>query len=137
MGHRRKARECALQVLYQMEMRDSEPKETLALFFKNGEVPEEEPIRAFLESLVFGVCRNRIEIDPMIEKYSTNWKLARMAVVDRNLLRIGVYELLYLREIPPSVIINESVEIAKRFGNHDSASFANGVLDQIAREIRK
>lgn len=135
MGHRRKARELAVQILYQIEMKGSEPKEVFDLFWKNEETSPD--IRKFATDLVEGTYRNRKEIDLLIEKHSLHWKLSRMAVVDRNILRLGVYELLYLHDVPTSVVLNEAIEIAKRFGTEDSGAFINGILDNVAKEIRK
>ncbi len=135
MGNRRKSREVALQVLYEMEMRGSEPKAVFDFFWKNSEeVPDE--VSKYAIELVEGVWRNKKEIDHVVEKHSLHWKLPRMAVVDRNILRLGTYELLYQHDIPVSVILNEEIEIAKRFGTADSASFINGILDNVAREVR-
>lgn len=135
MGHRRKSRELAIQILYQMEMKGSDPKGVLDLFWKGNEAPED--IRKFSVDLVEGVFRNQKEIDQIIEKHSIHWRLPRMAVVDRNILRLGVYELLYSHDIPTSVALDEAVEIAKKFGTTDSSSFINGVLDNVAKEVRK
>ena len=135
MGTRRKARELAIQVLYQMEMKNAEPRAVFNLFWKVEEVTGD--VSRFTTELVEGVYRNRKEIDQLIEKHSLHWKLPRMAVVDRNILRLGVYELLYLHDVPTSVILNEAIEIAKRFGTEDSKSFINGVLDNVAKEVRK
>ena len=135
MGRRRKARESALQVLYQVEMSGNEPHRVLQLFWKNQPEGDAE-VRQFTAEIVDGVTRNRPELDELIEKHSTHWRLARMAVVDRNLLRLGVFELLYEREIPVSVTINEAIEIAKKFGTEESGSFINGILDTIAREVK-
>jgi N utilization substance protein B len=135
MGHRRKARELAVQILYQIEMKGSEPKEVFDLFWKNEEASPD--IRKFATDLVEGTYRNRKEIDLLIERHSLHWKLSRMAVVDRNILRLGVYELLYLHDVPTSVVLNEAIEIAKRFGTEDSGAFINGILDNVAKEIRK
>jgi len=135
MGHRRKARELAVQILYQIEMKRSEPKEVFNLFWKNEEVSDD--IRQFTSDLVDGTYRNRKEIDQLIERHSIHWKLSRMAVVDRNILRLGVYELLYLHDVPTSVTLNEAIEIAKKFGTEDSSAFINGVLDNVAKEVRK
>ena len=135
MGNRRQSREMALQILYQMEMRDTDPKGVLPLFQKHEEFVAD--VREFSIQIVEGTYRNRREIDQIIEKHSANWKLSRMAVVDRNILRLGVYELLYLHEIPTSVALNEAIEVAKRFGTENSSSFINGILDQVAKEVRK
>ena len=136
MGFRRKGREIAVQILYQMELKSASPKEVQGLFWKGEEAATEE-VRKFATDLVDGIYRNRIEIDHLIEKHSIHWKLARMAVVDRNILRLGVYELLYLHDVPTSVILNEAIEIAKKFGTEDSGSFINGILDNTAKEVRK
>lgn len=134
MGSRRKARELALQILYQMELQGVEPKSVLPVFWEREESAE---VRDFSTQIVEGTYRNRREIDQVIEKHSTHWKLSRMAVVDRNILRLGVYELLYLHEIPKSVALNEAIEIAKKFGAENSSAFINGILDTIAKEVRK
>lgn len=139
MGYRRKARELAAQILYQIEMKQTEPREVFDLFWTHEEaVHEVSPeMRQFATELVEGVYRNRREIDLLIESHSHHWKLGRMAVVDRNILRISVYELLYLHDVPTSVILNEAIEIAKKFGTADSSSFINGVLDNVAKDVRK
>lgn len=137
MGNRRKAREIALQILYEMEMKASEPRVVLEWYWKGQgpDVPDET--RRFTTDLVEGTFRNRKEIDELIERHSLHWKLIRMAVVDRNILRLAVYELLYLHDVPTSVVLNEAIEIAKKFGTEDSGSFINGILDKIAKEVRK
>ncbi len=134
MGFRRKSREFALQVLYQIEMGSSEPKAVLVHFWQNQEA--DPSVREFTTQLVEGAYRNRKEIDQLIEKHAAHWKLGRMAVVDRNILRLGVYELVYLHEVPRSVALNEAIEIAKRFGTENSGAFINGILDQVAKEVR-
>lgn len=131
MGHRRKARELALQILYQMEFSDQKLKVVLEGFWMENSVSED--IHEFTIKLAEGTLRNLKEIDALIENCSTNWKLSRMASVDRNLLRQATYELLYLEDIPPSVTMNEAVEIAKKFGTEESSSFINGILDKIAK----
>lgn len=135
MGYRRKGRELAIQILYEMEMKDVEPKSVLDLFWRHEEVSDD--VKKFTMDLVEGIFRNRREIDQVIEKHSLHWKLPRMAVVDRNILRLGVYELLYLHDIPTSVALNEAIEIAKKFGTEDSGAFINGILDNIAEDVRK
>ena len=135
MGHRRKSRELALQILYQMEMKGSDPKGVLDLFWKEVETPGD--IREFASSLVEGAFRNEKEIDQIIERHSTHWRMARMAVVDRNILRLAVYELLFLHDVPKSVSLNEAIEVAKKYGTEDSSAFINGILDNIAKEVRR
>jgi N utilization substance protein B len=131
---RRRARESALQVLYQLDETagdtwDVEP--ALEAYFAHFE--HAEPARAFARDLVQGVATHRAQIDQRIEATSTSWRLERMSPVDRNLLRLGAYELLHGPELPAAVVINEAVEIARRFGSETSAAFVNGILDEIAR----
>lgn len=135
MGQRRKAREMALQLLYQMEMQGLEPKAVIGRFAGPEEYSEET--RKFAHELVEGTYRNRREIDELIEKHSSHWKLFRMSAVDRNILRLGVYELSYLHEVPTSVVIDEAIEVAKKFGTENSSAFINGILDNIAKDVRK
>ncbi len=134
VGQRRKSRELAVQILYEMEMKSASPKEVFGFFWEIEECTPD--VKAFATDLVDGIFRNKKEIDQMIEKHSLHWKLPRMAVVDRNVLRLGVYELLYIHDNPTNVILNEAIEIAKKFGTGDSSSFINGVLDNVAKEVR-
>lgn len=135
MGHRRKGREIGLQILYEIEMKQSEPKKALELYWQEQESTDD--IYEFATNLVEGTYRNRREIDELIEKHSLHWKLARMALVDRNILRLAAYELLYLHDVPTSVVLNEAIEIAKKFGTGDSGAFINGILDKVAKEVRR
>ena len=132
MGNRRKAREFALQILFEIEFSHEKLKGALEEFWKENQATPE--IVLFTEDLVAGTLRNAVEIDAVIEGTSTNWKVSRMASVDRNLLRQATYELLYMKEIPSSVTINEAVEIAKKFGTEESSSFINGILDKISKD---
>lgn len=135
MGNRRKARENALQLLYEMEFAAERPSKTQRweTFAEDGMVEAGES-RVFAEELVQGVKDNEAAIDECIRGASTNWKLERMALVDRNILRMATYELLYREEIPRKVSLNEAIEIAKRFGTEDSSAFINGILDKIAAQ---
>lgn len=119
---RRQARETALQTLYQIEM-------------SGGDLPKE--MEVFSEQLVKGVLAQKEAIDQCIAKVATHWKLERMPAVDRNLLRLAVYELKECPDIPLKVTLNEAIEIAKKFGAEESSNFINGVLDKIAKELRK
>lgn len=137
MGNRRKARECALQLLYDLEFDVTDGRETQQAFESywhcfpdKGQVTDE--VRGFAEALVLGVREHDDEIDGYIQSASTNWKLERMAIVDRNILRIATFELRHLPDIPPKVSLNEAIEIAKRYGSEDSGSFINGILDKIS-----
>ncbi len=132
MGNRRKARECALKILFQEDFTHQDLNAVLPLYWESdASAPE---VKEFTEELCIGVQKNLKEIDALLEEYSTNWKLERMAAVDRNILRLGVFELRYEDKIPHSVTINEAVEIAKKFGTEESAGFINGILDKIAKE---
>ncbi|MCK5542730.1 MAG: transcription antitermination factor NusB [Desulfobacterales bacterium] len=136
MGYRRKSRELALQALFYLETNQSETskkasEEQLDLFCLNFEDIITDDNRSFFLFLVKGVLNCESELDSLLDNCSKNWKLSRMSAVDKNIMRIGAFELLKCPDIPSSVTINEAVEIGKKFGAKDSASFINGVLDQI------
>src|SRR5262245_15809110 len=135
-GSRRKARGYALQVLYAVDdALGLSVEDALATYFKDFEVEVDAEGRAFAGSLVRGT-RNAIEqIDDIIQGVSKNWRLDRMSRVDRNILRLGTYELQFEKMTPARVILNEAVELAKRFGAEESAAFVNGVLDRIAETL--
>ena len=135
MATRRRARECALQMLFQFDASESTPEVVVALYrqcFGEGSLPDEFSIDLFM-----GIAKNVALIDETIAKSSDNWRLDRMSQVDRNILRIGVHEILNAENIPPRVAINEAVELAKRYGTVESASFVNGILDRVARDKAK
>ena len=129
MSTRRRAREIALQVLYQLDLDPGDPKKVLALHWENFQPSEQA--REFCARLVEGVLQNSRDIDRLIEEHSENWTLKRMAVVDRNILRLAVFELRYCPDIPFKVTLNEAVELAKKFGTDDSGAFTNGILDKV------
>lgn|SRR3989338_6128767 len=129
MRKRTQAREFALQILYQQDL-NPEPAETLpAQFWETNPAPPE--VCQYANQLVEGTLQHLTEIDAVISKYAEHWELHRMAAVDRNILRFSTYELLYLEEVPPKVVINEAVNIAKKFSQEESGRFVNGVLDKI------
>ena len=138
---RRRARECALQILYQMDIsRDLETSqgparvdEAIRSFWQSFEIVDEDE-RVFAERLARGVVADIEAIDDAIALVSQNWRVARMGKVDRNLIRVAAYEILCCPDIPRVASINEAVEIAKRFSGTESAAFVNGVLDQIGRD---
>ena len=134
MGNRSRAREAALKTLYQMDVTRDSPAEALKIFFRHHRVAVSS--QPFVARLVEGTTQHLAEIDPLLRRHATNWTLERMAIVDRNILRLGAYELLYETETPPKVVINEAVELAKRFGTADSGKFVNGVLDSIHKTER-
>jgi len=135
MGRRRKAREVALQFLYQLDVNGaSDPTAFESEFWSRHPVDAEA--RAFADALVRGSKEHQPRIDELIARYAEHWDLDRMAVVDRNILRLAVYELMLDAAVPPKVAINEAIEIAKKFGTAESGRFINGVLDRIHRELR-
>ncbi len=134
MNIRHKAREVALQILYKIDIAQNEHGEVEP--YMESLQPGTEA-RRYCESLVSGVREKRKAIDGIIEGFSENWKMDRMAVVDRNVLRLAVYELLYGEDVPFKVAIDEAVELAKRYGSEESGAFINGVLDKVHRESKR
>lgn len=134
MGMRRKARECALQMLYQQDLSGCKSSDVVSTYWEAN--PPTDDARRYADELVCGIENHRVEIDSEISDNSMNWKISRMAAVDKNILRIAVFELKYRSDVPSKVAINEAVEIAKRFGTADSGAFVNGILDNIARSVR-
>jgi N utilization substance protein B len=132
MGSRRKSRECALQLLYQMEMGGQSLQDAVSLFWQSHDADED--VRIFADQLVAGVNGHLDEIDEVLSVFSTNWKISRMASIDKNILRIAIYELIHCPDIPVKVTINEAVEIAKSFGTAESGAFVNGILDNVAKK---
>jgi len=128
---RTKARERALQALYQIDVSATDLEEALSRFWKSFE-PVEQEVRELAEALVRGVAEHRREVDAAIESVSTNWRLDRMAKVDRNVLRLATYELIHSADVPVKVAINEAIELGKKYGSESSGAFVNGVLDKIA-----
>jgi len=132
MRKRTQGREYALQILYQIDITKDPEDRILADFWKGLEAEPE--VSDFAAKLVTGTVRNMNKIDEVISKYASNWKLSRMAVIDRNVLRMATYELLFCDDIPPKVSINEAVDLAKKFGDTESGKFVNGILDKIKKE---
>jgi N utilization substance protein B len=133
VGTRTRARECALQALYQLDLSGGDPRDALRLILAHFEEADKET-EQFADELVRGVQSERRAIDDLIQKSSTNWKLDRMARVDRNILRLAVYEILRRADVPLRVTLNEAVELGKKFGSEESSAFVNGVLDRIAHQ---
>ena len=136
MRNRTKARECALKILYAVDITKDSPEECVRLFWESYPTIKEE-VKEFSSFLVGGVSKNRPFIDSLISKYATNWQIQRMAAIDRNVLRIATFELLFARDIPPKVSINEAIEMAKKYGDKDSGKFVNGVLDKINKTEKR
>ncbi|MBA4149529.1 MAG: transcription antitermination factor NusB [Verrucomicrobia bacterium] len=158
MGQRREARERAVQFLFQYDLNppenlegalnafwDSQRAAALgndkATWGEKTELPppnaEESAVRLFAEPLIRGTIENRAKLDEEIMKYAQNWDLHRMAAVDRNILRLAIYEMLFREDIPPVVSINEAVDIAKKFSTDDSGKFVNGILDKVKGELMR
>jgi transcription antitermination protein NusB len=129
---RSRCREWALQILYQAEYRGHRQGET-ARFYRHFEQGEKVP--PYLAKLVEGVEAHQAELDALIRQHSEHWRLERMAAVDRNLLRLALYELLHQPTVPAKVVINEAVELAKRYGGEDSGAFINGILDRVRQTV--
>lgn len=130
MTRRSRGREVALQVLYQVEQNAGIPAQEIRRFI-NRRLLGDAKLVEFTESLVAGVRENQARIDEQIQGVAENWRLDRMAAIDRNILRLGVYEVLFREEIPPKVAINEALELAKRYSTAQSSRFVNGILDRV------
>lgn len=133
MGKRRRLRELALQVLYQIEITKQSPYKALEESKRNFYPDEEED--EFAKRIVLGVAQHQQEIDRLIEGYAEHWRLDRMAIVDRNILRMAIFELLYCEDVPPKVTLNEAIDLGKRYGTEESGSFINGILDRIQNQV--
>lgn len=133
MGLRRVARECALQMLYEFDVGKHAQEEILETFWEMNEHPKK--VREFADQLFQGCVARIKEIDTIIQRHAKNWRLSRMAAVDRNILRLAVFEFLSDCRTPGTVVINEALEIAKKFSTSESAQFVNGVLDSIKKDL--
>jgi len=135
MGKRRKARECALQILFQLEFADGDLNSVLADYWKHQKQPDE--VKEYAEWLVRGIHEHQTEVDQNIQEASKNWRLERMANVDRNVLRLAVFEMLFERNLAPPIIINEAIEVAKKFSGQEAGIFINGILDGVFKNLKK
>jgi N utilization substance protein B len=133
MGARSSGRESALQMLFAFEAGGGSAERVIAAFWR--ETPGDPEGREYADEAVRGVADELVGIDEAIKKASTNWRLERMARVDRNVLRLGAWELSHHGDVPRAVILDEAVELAKRFGSEESGAFVNGVLDRIANDL--
>ncbi|NLD38473.1 MAG: transcription antitermination factor NusB [Desulfatiglans sp.] len=129
MGNRRKARELVTQILFFMEYSPGDPEKSFELICENFDAPKS--LKAFSGELIRGISENLSHIDSLIKEASKNWRLERMSRVDRSILRLSIYEMLYMESIPYKVSIDEAVELGKRYGTEESGAFINGVLDYI------
>jgi len=135
MGLRRVARECALQMLYQLDIGKHSKDEILRTYWQMNEHPAK--VREFAEQLFDGTVQQLKQIDKVIQQHTKNWRLGRMAAVDRNVLRLAVFEFLSGGKTPETVVINEALEIARKFSTQESAQFVNGILDSIKNELKE
>jgi N utilization substance protein B len=131
---RTKARERAVQALYQIDVAATDLDEALERFWRSFE-PVEREVREAAEEYVRGVALHRRAVDERIEAVSANWRLDRMAKVDRNVLRLAVFELEHRPDVPVKVVLNEAIELGKKYGSESSGAFINGLLDRIAQEL--
>lgn len=135
MRARTHARECALKILYQIEVTKCTPEAVSAAideYFQWNQEPEE--VTAFTRLLVTGISTHVQQLDATIKKFAEHWELARMAIIDKNILRLGCFEILFVDDIPPKVSINEAIELGKKFGDIETAKFVNGILDRVFKE---
>ena len=135
MSKRRKSREHTLKILYRRDITKEDINEIIKSYWKENNI--NSSITEFSEQLAKGTADNLEKIDDYIKKVSEHWAIDRMGVIDRNLLRMAVQELLFMEDIPLKVTIDEAIEIAKKFGTDDSANFVNGVLDKIKKDLEK
>ncbi|MBE9565697.1 MAG: transcription antitermination factor NusB [Proteobacteria bacterium] len=133
MGKRRAARELALRTLFQVDVGGMKSEEAIDLAF--AQEPRDAQTLAFARDLVEGVVNQRARIDAVIEKYARDWTLERMANIDRNVLRLAICELLFMPDIPPSVTVDEAVELAKKYSTAESGRFVNGILGNLVRHL--
>ena len=133
MRRRTLAREHALKILYQFDI-TKRPMEAVVASYWQAEETKDQEIIAYANLLAQGVDDHIKDIDQKISDYATNWQIKRMAIIDRNVMRIGLYELQYTTDIPPKVAINEAVELAKKYGDLESSKFVNGILDKIHKK---
>ncbi len=134
MGRRRKAREDTLRILFRLEFENKQIEKTLDQYWKSKKVSEE--IKEYSTWLVNGVISDQAKIDNIIQKVSEHWRISRMALVDRNILRMAVFELLYEEKIAPAIVINEAIEIAKKYSGEEAATFVNGILDAVRKDLK-
>jgi N utilization substance protein B len=133
MGLRRIARECALQMLYEFDVGKNSENEILGTFWQMNDHPDK--VGDFANELFEGTVKRLDEIDAVIQQHAKNWRIGRMAVVDRNILRLAVFEFLSGSQTPETVVINEALEIARKYSTQESALFVNGILDSIKNDL--
>jgi N utilization substance protein B len=135
MGRRRKAREHTLRILFQLEFENEKLEEAVSQYWENRKIPEE--IKEYSTWLVKGIAAHQEKIDRIIQSVSEHWRISRMALIDRNILRMAVFELLYEENLAPAIVINEAIEIARRYSGDEAVTFVNGILDAIRKNMDK
>ena len=135
MGKRREGREAAVQYLYHHDLNSGENAGTTEDFWELR--PAKPNVQEFAMQLIAGVCKHAVEIDNRIARYAENYQISRMLAVDRNILRLAIYEMSFAKDVPPVVIINEAIEIAKKFGADESIRFINGILDRAKQDVSR
>ena len=135
MATRRQAREWSFQLLFQLDLNPDEFEKVFKQFWRERKA--DPPTRLFAEALVVGVREHLSEIDAKIKEYAHNWDIKRIGVVERNVIRMALYEMLYCNDVPPVVSINEAVDITKYFGNAESGKFVNGILDRARKDLTR
>lgn len=134
MGRRRKAREETIRILFRLEFENKQIEKTLNQYWESKKTSEE--IKEYSTWLVNGIISDQAKIDNIIQQVSEHWRISRMALVDRNILRMAVFELLYEENIAPAIVINEAIEIAKKYSGDEAATFVNGILDAIRKNLK-
>ncbi|MEK6776730.1 MAG: transcription antitermination factor NusB [bacterium] len=133
MGKRRKSRVLTLQLLYQYEIRKEPPRKLLREFWKERKGLDKD-IRSFAESIFIGTVEQIEKIDELISELSLNWKLSRISMIDKNILRSAIYEICFREDIPQKVTVDEAIELAKQYSGDDAGSFINGILDSLLKD---
>ena len=142
MGVRRRARENSLQFLYQVDLLKTptdqiDISKQIELYWSSKDKLPEKQVVDFSNRINLGTLENLQSVDEIISRNSKNWKISRISNIDKNILRIAVYELLYMKDIPSKVVINEAIEIAKKYGTEESGSLINGILDQVNKSVKR
>jgi N utilization substance protein B len=135
MGKRRKARESTLQILFQLEFNGSDAESVIRQFWEGKKTAKE--VRDYCQWLIKGIISHQEKVDNIIQSASEHWRVSRMPIVDRNILRMAAFELLYEEDVAPAIVINEAIEIAKKFSSEQASTFINGVLDALRKNINE
>lgn len=135
MGRRRRAREDTLRILFRLEFNDQDVEEVVARYWKERKAEKE--VREYSNWLTRGIVSRKKKMDSIIQSASEHWRLSRMTLIDRNVLRMALFELLFEENIAPAIIINEAIEIAKKYSGEEAAPFINGILDAVRKNLEQ